>query len=760
MAQSTEQQPIEVALPASQPLGHARRHTILAAAWIVGLLCYLLLLAYGDLSTRATSILNDLAWSIASTLAAISSYRAARAVDGRERSAWLLFFAAATAWAIGQFIWNVYEIVLDVPVPFPSYSDLGYLAFGPLMIAGLFVLRTTQPERPLRWLRVANLSLILCSFAAVLVIVFTQPFLAPKHTLAVTLIVVSENATVTIAFVLALYLLWSYRWGHRLTSVTLLTLSIGAQMVSGVLYTRELIIAAYGATSFFNIGWIIAFALHQWAAELRRDPDAADGKQRQLTDQQEWVELLVPSFLLTCIAMTAFALAREISAGMIQMGSLILVAFAVILGIRESWLYAQGRRLRGQLDRQAAALKKSRERFDALERRRGELERVVELTARAGGVGLWEWDVRTNAVRLSPEWKRQLGYGEHEMADSFEEWRKRLHPEDRARVTAALDEYLKDPVGEYVSEQRLQHRDGSYRWILAQGGLVHDDAGRMSRMLGSHVDITTFKDLEQSLRDSEARYRELVDDLEQRVAERTRQLTEAYRESQNFAYAVAHDLKAPLRAIDGFNALLQESARDRLTDNELRLIDRARHGSIRMAALIEGLLNYSRLEHREQCVAATDCAEIVEGVLRTMADVLRQADAQVDVALCDVPVMADREGLAIVLRNLLENALKFSRDGVTPHIRIESAIEDEAYLLRVSDNGIGFDPEYREKIFEIFQRLHASGYEGTGIGLALVRKAVQRMNGRVWADSVPGEGSTFFVSLEPAMGAASPGGSH
>jgi signal transduction histidine kinase len=156
-------------------------------------------------------------------------------------------------------------------------------------------------------------------------------------------------------------------------------------------------------------------------------------------------------------------------------------------------------------------------------------------------------------------------------------------------------------------------------------------------------------------------------------------------------------------------------------------------------------------------VAATDCAEIVEGVLRTMADVLRQADAQVDVALCDVPVMADREGLAIVLRNLLENALKFSRAGTAPRIRIESTFEGETYLLKVHDNGIGFEPEYREKIFDIFQRLHASGYEGTGIGLALVRKAVQRMHGRVWAESVPGAGSTFFVRLEPAASAASAG---
>ena len=146
-----------------------------------------------------------------------------------------------------------------------------------------------------------------------------------------------------------------------------------------------------------------------------------------------------------------------------------------------------------------------------------------------------------------------------------------------------------------------------------------------------------------------------------------------------------------------------------------------------------------------------------------MKEEIKEAGAQVHIELDSRPVMADSEGLPIALSNLIENALKFSRQTGEPRILIESSVEYGRYLLKVRDNGIGFDVAYRDKIFEIFNRLHASGYEGTGIGLALVRKAVQRMGGEVWAESVPGEGATFHVSLNlaetPAM-VTEPGQAH
>jgi signal transduction histidine kinase len=254
--------------------------------------------------------------------------------------------------------------------------------------------------------------------------------------------------------------------------------------------------------------------------------------------------------------------------------------------------------------------------------------------------------------------------------------------------------------------------------------------------------------IELSLRESEARYRELVNELENRVATRTSELTDAYRESRSFAYAVAHDLKAPLRAIDGFSHLLDSSASSRLSAEEQGYIKRVRHGAIHMASLIDGLLDYSRLEHRELRLCAIECRPFMQDILDSLDALIQAAKAMVTVTIePGCWIYADQEGLRIVVRNLLDNSLKFRSTARPTRIELGAYREGDFIVLTIRDNGIGFDPQYRDKIFEIFNRLHATGYEGTGIGLALVRKAVQRMHGRIWAEAELDRGATFYVSL-------------
>jgi PAS domain S-box-containing protein len=731
----------------------------LVKTWAAALLLHALAITTGQVGDATAAIINDYIWLISAALAAISSFRAAMTLQGRDRVAWLLFSAACACWTLGQVTWNVYELALDTPVPVPSYADVGYVAFGPLMIVGLFALRATQEERRMTWLHVANLGLILCSLAAVLITTFADPLMAAPRLAWDSLVVVAENVFNSLAFIIGVYFLWSYRWGDRLLSYSLVTMSLGVQMIVGLLYTRELIIDVYEPTSVINLGWPLAFALHQWGAEAQVSIHTR-GRDESLRvrQRQGWVEAVVPSVLLMCVAISAVLVADEVTERTVRMRTAVFVAFAIILASREAWLYWQGQQLRSALDSSAQALARAGQRLHELNVERVDLERVIEVTARAGGVGLWEWNLQTNKIRFSREYKRQLGYEEHEMPDEIELWRSRLHPDEALKVLAELDAYLANPHGELVIEHRLRHRDGSYRWMLARGSASFDSAGKPARMMGSMADITSFKQLEQSLRDSERRYRDLADVLELRVAQRTRELSEAYRESQNFAYAVAHDLKAPLRAINGFCALLAQSAGDRLTDTEREFVERARQGAVHMARLIDDLLDYSRVEHREQRLGAIDCRSFVEELVASMAPQIQEAHAEVTQAVDSTPVLADREGLRIVLSNLLQNALKFSRANPEPRIAIESHAQSGRYILAVRDNGIGFEPAYRDRIFEIFNRLHASGYEGTGIGLALVRKAVQRMGGEVWAESTPGQGATFYVMLNIAAVDAAPAG--
>src|SRR5687768_8748305 len=177
----------------------------LAAAWGIALGLYVLLIPTRLIVGHAAVVITDLAWTFAALLATVSCVRAGLTSSGADRTAWLLFGGAAGAWTAGQLVWDTYELVLGITVPFPSPADIGYLAFGPLMIAGLIVLRSTQLERRLTWLRLANIGLILCGLAVVLIVLLTHPFLHQDFPVTSALVAFMENVSVAVAFIVALY---------------------------------------------------------------------------------------------------------------------------------------------------------------------------------------------------------------------------------------------------------------------------------------------------------------------------------------------------------------------------------------------------------------------------------------------------------------------------------------------------------------------------------------------------------------------------
>lgn len=250
------------------------------------------------------------------------------------------------------------------------------------------------------------------------------------------------------------------------------------------------------------------------------------------------------------------------------------------------------------------------------------------------------------------------------------------------------------------------------------------------------------------LRHSEMRYRELTTALEQRVGERTTELKRAYEELEGFSYAVAHDLKAPLRAINGFAHLLEEEMQGRLPDRAREHLARIRNGSVKMATLIDDLLSYSHIDRRGLQASVVSLPTLVDQVLGHYNDEVQRRGIALIVVIEPMTLRVDASGLALALRNLVENALKYTRDTKDPRIAIVGRRKDGRVLLAVTDNGIGFEMQYHDHIFKLFQRLHRDDeYPGTGIGLALVRKAIERLGGKVWAHSKLGEGSTFTIEL-------------
>jgi PAS domain S-box-containing protein len=310
-------------------------------------------------------------------------------------------------------------------------------------------------------------------------------------------------------------------------------------------------------------------------------------------------------------------------------------------------------------------------------------------------------------------------------------------PADHERLTARIAEVF--ATGKSELEADFVAKDGTRRPYYFTG--IALQTGGETCLCGVGIDIS-------SRREAEDRVRELNADLERRVVQRTAELEAKHRELETFTYSVSHDLKAPLRGIDGYSRLLLEDHAEQLDEEGKRFLQMVRQASGNMAQLIDDLLAYSRLERREVRPSRQPLAPLLTELLAPYQESLQQRGAEVRVSVGDLAVWADATGLAQALRNLIDNAIKFSRTAAHPVIEIGARAAGDRCILHVRDNGVGFDMKFVDRIFDIFQRLHrAEDYPGTGIGLAIVRKAMERLGGRAWAESSPGHGAVFHLDL-------------
>jgi PAS domain S-box-containing protein len=313
-----------------------------------------------------------------------------------------------------------------------------------------------------------------------------------------------------------------------------------------------------------------------------------------------------------------------------------------------------------------------------------------------------------------------------------------VHPDDKDKVIKALNQ--RDEGIPYNKEHRLIRLDGSVRWVLSRSFPVLNEAGEVFRWTSIMEDITARKRAEEEIQRLNA-------ELEQRVIERTAQLEAANKELEAFSYSVSHDLQAPLRAIDGFSHLLIEDYGAALPQEAQAFLIRIQHNAKRMGNLINDLLAFSRIGRRALQVEDIDMDQLVQEILNDF-----RADNElkrVEVIVDSLPsCQADRSLLKQVWINLISNAIKYSSKRENPRIEIRHIAQHQGIVYVVKDNGVGFDMQYVNKLFGVFQRLHRDDeYKGTGIGLAMVRRIIERHGGSVWAEAELDKGATFYFTI-------------
>jgi PAS domain S-box-containing protein len=316
-----------------------------------------------------------------------------------------------------------------------------------------------------------------------------------------------------------------------------------------------------------------------------------------------------------------------------------------------------------------------------------------------------------------------------------------IHPEDRQKDTDLVLDLLEGRRATFTTDERYLRKDGATVWVGLTVSLVRTPEGEPDFFIIALEDISRRKEAEAGLK-------QLTEELERRVAERTAALEAVNRELEAFSYSVSHDLRAPLRAIDGFSQVLVEDYAARLDDEGRDDLGRIRSASQRMSQLIDDLLRLSRVARSELHRVPVDVTALARQVLQEIAS--REGGREVEAVVAEGLVAeADPHLVRVALGNLLGNAWKFTRHAAAPRIEVGALAEGgPSRVFYVRDNGAGFDMRYVEKLFKPFQRLHRSTeFEGTGIGLAIVQRIVQRHGGRAWAEGAEGQGATFYFSF-------------
>ena len=335
--------------------------------------------------------------------------------------------------------------------------------------------------------------------------------------------------------------------------------------------------------------------------------------------------------------------------------------------------------------------------------------------------------------RMSPDWGEMLQLdSQGQLAETEEpsrDWvRKYIHPDDRSRVMTAINEAI-IAKSTFELEHEVMLADGSLGWTFSRAIPIQDEAGKIIEWFGAASDITERKRAEKERE-------ELIRELER-----------SNRELQQFAYVSSHDLQEPLRTVTVYAQLLQNRYQEKLDEKGAKYLTYMFDAANRMSLLITDLLAFSRVGSRVEPFQPVEMESVFKDALTNLKATIEESGAQI--THDPLPqVEGDRGQLTQFLQNLIANGLKYQKKDTAPRVSVSAERLDDEWVLGVHDNGIGIEPQFYDRIFIIFQRLHKrEEYAGTGMGLAICRKIVERHGGRIWVESKPGEGSSFYFSL-------------
>jgi signal transduction histidine kinase len=338
----------------------------------------------------------------------------------------------------------------------------------------------------------------------------------------------------------------------------------------------------------------------------------------------------------------------------------------------------------------------------------------------------WQWDPATDVVVSTGDLTSIFGTTVRSSAEGL----ALLHPDDLPKHRSRVERVAREG-GSYAAEFRINRADNNAEaWLEERATSIMGEAGEVECVVGVLIDITKRKAAEWEMQ------------------QRNEELARVNGELEEFAYVASHDLQEPLRSVNIFSELLLKRVGLQDDAEASQFAAFIREGVARMELLIRDLLDYARVVHREQELAVpSDLNRSLEEATAALRGLIRETGATITHGTLPV-VMGDAQQLGQVLLNLLSNALKYRRDNVPPEVRIDARRSDGNWLLSVTDNGIGFDPQYAQRIFGLFKRLHKDNYSGTGLGLAICKRIVERYGGRIWATSSgEGRGATVYFTL-------------